>query len=87
MAIYSGQVTVGTTATPIDGADRNPMRIVIHNNDNTKNLYVGGQDVTITTGLEVDKHGQLELILNPNETIYAVTDSGTVQMSYLKQVY
>lgn len=87
MAIYTGQVTVGTTPTAIDGADRNPMRIIIHNMDNTKALYIGTNDVSTTTGLEVDKHGMIEITLNPNETIYAITDIGTVQMSYFKQVY
>lgn len=87
MAIYTGQVLVGNTPTAIDGADRNPMRIIIHNMDNTSTLFIGARDVSITTGLEIDKHGMVELTLNPNETVYGISASGTVQLSYFKQVY
>lgn len=87
MAIYTGQVTVGTTPTAIDGADKNPVRMIIHNADNLKGIYIGNSTVSITTGLEMDKHGQVEVILNPNESIYGIVDSGTANVTYLKQIY
>lgn len=87
MAIYSGQVVVGTTPTAIDGADKNPIRIIVHNTDQLKGIFLGNSTVATTTGLELDKHGQVELILNPNESLYAIVDSGTATLSYLKQVY
>ena len=87
MAIYTGQVTVGITPTAIDGADRNPIRIHVHNLDNTRSIWVGAADVSSTTGFPLFKLDSLELILNPNETLYAITDSGTVSLAYFKQVY
>ena len=43
MPLTSGQTTVGTVAVQIDGADENPSFIHLHNNDNTKTLYLGGE--------------------------------------------
>lgn len=86
MAIFTGQVTVGTTPTAIDGADRNPMRIHVHNIDNVKNIWIGNESVDILTGFPLFKQDSLELVLNPYEVLYAVTDIGTVTLAYFKQV-
>lgn len=85
MPITSGQTTVGTVSTQIDGSDDNPSFLRIHNNDNTKTLYVGGSDVTISNGLAVLKQEAFDIILHPGATIYAVTDSGTHVVSWLRQ--
>ena len=85
MPLTSGQTTVGTVAVQIDGADENPSFIHLHNNDNTKTLYVGGSDVTISNGLAVLKQESFDIILHPGSTIYAVTDSGTHVVSWLRQ--
>lgn len=86
MAIFTGQVTVNSVATAIDGADRNPMRIHVHNMDNTKSIWIGNESVTIATGMPLYKLDSIELVLNPYEVLYAITDSGTVSMAYFKQV-
>lgn len=85
MPITSGQTTVGTVAAQIDGADDNPSFLRIHNNDNTKTLYVGGADVTTSNGLAILKEEAFDIILHPGATIYAVTSSGTHVVSWLRQ--
>ena len=85
MAITSGQTTVGLTATHIDGASVNPVRLHIHNSDNTNNLYLGNESVTATTGLELLKLDSIELQLNAGETLYAISTSGSHVVSWLKQ--
>lgn len=87
MAIYTGQVTVGSTPTAIDGADKNPIHIQLHNLDTTKDIYIGNSSVTTSTGYRLDKGMILEFTLNPNETIYAVSLLGGETIAYLKQVY
>lgn len=87
MAIYTGQLTVGTTAITLDGGSSDPVRIHVHNNDNTNNLYLGNESVTSSTGLALPKLDSVEMILNPGEILYAVAGSGTIAVSWLKQVY
>jgi hypothetical protein len=85
MAITSGHTTIGLTATHIDGASPNPSRLHIHNNDQQANLFVGGQDVTTTTGLIIEKLDSIEISLNPGETLYGVSDQGGHVVSWLRQ--
>lgn len=84
--ITSGQTTVGT-ATPvqIDGSSVNPSYLTIHNNDNTKVLYLGGTGVSSTTGLKLLKEETLQFRLNPGEALYAISDSGSHVISWLRQ--
>jgi hypothetical protein len=83
--ISSGQVTIGTAPTLIDGLEVNPFRLHIHNHDNTDSVYLGASDVTITTGLKLVKEDSIELIINPLEALYAVATKTGHIISYLKQ--
>ena len=84
MALTSGQVTVNSAAIQIDGSSSNPVKLHIHNNDNTKSLFLGDKNVTISTGFILLKLDSLEVILNPGESIYAISDAPHL-MSFLKQ--
>lgn len=86
MAISSGVVTVGTTATIIDGTFNSNFRLMIHNNDNTDAIYLGGSNVTVANGLKLDKGIILQLELNPLESVYAISEKAGHLISYLKQV-
>jgi hypothetical protein len=86
MAISSGVLTVGTTATIIDGTFNSNFRLIIHNNDNTDAVYLGGPDVTTANGLKLDKGIILQLEMNPLESVYAVSTKAGHPISYLKQV-
>lgn len=83
--ITSGQTTVGTAATLIDGLEVNPFRIHLHNNDNTDAIYLGGAAVTTSNGLVVQKLDSIELIINPLEALYAVSTKAGHVVSWLKQ--
>ena len=84
--ITSGQTTVGT-AVPlqIDGSSVNPIYLTVHNNDNTKVMYLGGPTVSTTTGLQLLKEQTLQLKLNPGEALYAISASGDHVISWLRQ--
>jgi len=84
--ITSGQTTVGT-ATPvqIDGSSVNPIYLTVHNNDNTKVLYLGGTGVSIASGLRLLKEETLQFTLNPGEALYAISASGDHIVSWLRQ--
>lgn len=85
MAITSGQTAIGLTATAIDGASVNSTRMHLHNNDQQQNLFIGGPDVTITTGLVLAKDDHTEITLNPGEQLYGVSSQGGHIVSWLKQ--
>ena len=90
MAFYSGQTTIGTAATVIDGVliganGGNPYRLVIHNNDNTDSVYIGGSAVTTSTGLKMDKGQMLQLSVSPTDLLYAVSNKNGHVMSWLTE--
>jgi hypothetical protein len=79
----SAQVTVGTTATLLAGADNINRQIYIHALSNTS-VYLGGSDVTTSNGFVFEKDdGYLSLTIPIGETVYAVVASGTEVVSVL----
>ena len=90
MAFYSGQTSIGTAATVIDGVllnhyGGNPYRLIIHNNDNTDAVYLGGADVTPSTGLMMDKGEMIQLTVSPTDLLYAVSTKTGHVMSWLTE--
>jgi hypothetical protein len=86
MAITSGAMTVGTVASIIDGTSNSNFRLIVHNNDNTDAVFIGGPDVTTANGFVVKKEESIQLEMNPLESIYAVSVKAGHTISYLKQV-
>jgi hypothetical protein len=84
MAVTSGQQVIGLTPVAIDGVSTNPYRLHFHNNDNTKKVFIGGSNVTVSNGMELDGHGMLEIIVSPSEQIYVVSESGNHTVSWLR---
>lgn len=86
MPIVTGQLSVGSvTPTAVNSPNVNPLRIHIHNNDNTNHLLVGNGSVATNTGLILLKLDSIDFVLNPNEIIYLLASSGTITASYLVQ--
>ncbi len=85
MTITSGQTSIGTAVTLIDGLEVNPFRLHLHNNDNTTDVFLGGSAVTTSTGLKLIKEDSIELIINPLEALYAVSSKEGHILSWLKQ--
>lgn len=84
--ITSGQTTVGTAApVQIDGSSVNPTYLTVHNNDNTKVMYLGGANVSTTNGLQLLKEETLQFTLNPGEALYAISADGNHVVSWLRQ--
>jgi hypothetical protein len=84
MAISSGQQIIGVTPVSIDGVSTNPYRLHLHNNDNTKKLFVGNSNVTISNGMVMDGGVVLEFIVSPNQQLYCVSETGTHAISWLR---
>jgi len=89
VAYFSGQTSVDTTATHIDGVLNefagNPYRLFIHNNDNTTAVYLGGSGVTTSTGLMVDKGVMIQLTVSPTDLLYAVSSKSGHIISWMSE--
>lgn len=69
--LTSSSKVVGVTATRIAGAGGSPLHLNIHSDSNTE-VYIGGSDVTITTGYHLRKEDTLKIDLFPSDVLYAV---------------
>jgi actin-related protein len=86
MALFSGNTTVGTVATLIDGvAWNNPVLLHIHNDDSTTSVHIGGSDVTTSTGMELLKQDSLEITLHQANQIYCVSSKSGHIVSWIAQ--
>lgn len=72
----STKVTVNTTATLILPSDDLNRWIYIHNAGGAK-IYVGGSDVTTTTGYHVSNGESAEFFVPQKETLYAIVASSS----------
>lgn len=85
MAITTNHVTITTDRVQIDGSSPNPSTILIYNAGNDKTIFIGSDNVTTANGLGLLKLEQLKITLNPGESLYALTESGTATMHWLRQ--
>jgi len=77
------EVTVTTSPTLVVPAWIGWREIMLHAIGNGT-IYLGGSNVTTSTGFYVDKAaGVLRVQLPPNETIYGIVSTGTQPMSVL----
>jgi len=84
--VISGQTSIGTVATLIDGvAWQNPVIMKLHNDDNTTDCFIGGPDVTISNGLKIEKLESFELTLFQANQLYAVSSKNGHTLSWIAQ--
>jgi hypothetical protein len=86
LAISSGQVDVGLTPTLIDGTYNSNFRLIIQNMNNDDTIFIGDENVTATTGLQLLKFETLTLDMNPLDSVYAISTKAGLKLGYLKQV-
>jgi hypothetical protein len=84
--ISSGQVTVGTVATLVDGTSTSDFRLTIHNMNNDDGIFIGGPNVTIADGMQLLKLETLHLQMSPMSELYAVANKANLKLGFLKQV-
>lgn len=83
--ISNGRLSVGTAALPIDGVYNQYARLIIHNDDNTDAVYIGGAGVTTSNGLVLQKEQTIDIGIGPLEQLYAVSTKTGHTISYLRQ--
>jgi hypothetical protein len=81
--ITSGQMLVTTTRQVLDGTSNQPYRLVIHNSGSNA-VYLGNENVTKDNGFNLHANNTLTIELPPLTTLYAVTGSGTHEVTWLR---
>jgi hypothetical protein len=85
MPIQTGQVSVGTAATRLLGTSGNFGHVILHNDDNTDAIFIGGTGVTTSTGLKLTKIEHHDFNIMPATELYAVSSKNGHVLSYLLQ--
>lgn len=84
MPITNGTQTIGTTPSQVDGVSIHQSRVIVHNNDTTKDLYIGGSNLTVQNGIPVAKLQYIEIQLPPMEGLYMVSSGSDHSVSWMK---
>jgi len=82
--ITNGRQTVGTTAVKIASRASVYSRLYIHNDDNTKDLYIGGPDVTSSNGYKIVGLSSEQFDLPPLDDMYMISGSGNHPISWIR---
>lgn len=83
--ITNGQSSIGTVASAIDGVHNNPVRLAIHNMDNTDAVYIGAAGVGTANGFALSKEETMQFVLEPLEQLYAVSGKAGHKISWIRQ--
>jgi uncharacterized RmlC-like cupin family protein len=73
MGFLAVNYSVGTVVALICPADSNPQNFHVHNNSE-HTIYVGGSDVTTSSGLNVLKQTTEEFYVVPGDAVYAISN-------------
>lgn len=84
MAVSSGRMTVTTTAAIVDGSSPNPFLLIIHNESPTSTITVGNSSLSASNGFGLESKSTLQLQLGAGDHIYAITSSGSADISWIK---
>jgi len=83
--ITSGQQTITTTRSKVDGTAAAPCTLIIHNSGNNK-VVLGNETVTASSGFELHSNITIQIALPAGDTIYAVAATGSHDISWMRLV-
>lgn len=84
MAITNGNQTIGTAITQVDGLSTFQSTLFVHNNDTTKDLLIGGPNMTAANGVPLAKLQYIEIPVPPLEAVYLMASSGEISVSWMR---
>lgn len=79
MPIHQARFTLGLgTATRIVAPNVEPQHVWIHEADHSESTeaYLGNSSVTANTGLHLHAAATIEMVVNPNDSLYAISGQG-----------
>ena len=87
MSISQSAITVGTALVEVVAPDIQPVRVTMHNLENTNNrfIYLGGSTLVAGQSIHVDASEILQITLDPGDGLYACTSSGSYSLGVMIQ--
>lgn len=87
MPISQTSIAVGTALVQVVAPDIQPVRVTLHNLENTNNrlVYLGGSTLVAGQSIHVDASEILQITLDPGDALYARTSSGTYDLGVMIQ--
>jgi len=82
--ITNGRQTIGTAAVMIDGRTTQHSTLYIHNDDTTKDLFIGSENVTAANGFKLAKLESKEFYLPPLNDLYVVSSGNAHNVSWIR---
>ena len=86
--LNTAQISVGTAAVRVLQSAMKPRSVLLHNANKSSNEYIwfgGGSAVTTSTGAHLDNATTYEIVLQPGNELWAITDSGTKALHVIWQ--
>jgi hypothetical protein len=74
--MISSVITVTTTPTLLIAETANATRTIFIE-PNAGDVYIGGATVSTTNGLSIGNNVQFQIVLPPQNSLYAVTNTGS----------
>jgi hypothetical protein len=86
MPLNTAQFTLSkTTRQKIVSANIQPQFVKIHNAEKTNNhwIFIGNDTLTLANGYHIDQGETIELLLTPNDDLYAMSDPDGLKVHVL----
>lgn len=86
--LNTAQISVGTAAVRVLEPAMKPREVILHNAVKSSNEYIwfgGGSAVTTSTGAHLDNADTYQIILQPGNELWAITDAGTKTLHVIWQ--
>jgi hypothetical protein len=83
--LTSGWVAITTTPTRINGISVNPIQLTIQNIDTTDTAYLGAENVTITSGVPLEKGETFTITLYQGNTLWGIGSKVGHNIAYIAQ--
>jgi hypothetical protein len=89
MPLETAQYSIGTAAVEIMSPKTNSIQIILHNANKSSNTFIwfgGSADVTTSTGAHIDNSDTYQLVLQPGNSLWAISDGSNRALHVLWQV-
>jgi len=85
MPTSSSAVSVGTAITEVYSSSQNPELVYLQDGDydNASEIFVGGSDVTVDSGIKLSKVNPTVFSLYEFDKLFAISDSATGEVRVL----
>jgi hypothetical protein len=88
MPLNTQQFTIGTAVVQIFAPSSNSRQVILHNASKSSNTFIwfgGNSGVTTSTGAHLDDADDYQLVLQPGNALYAISDGNDRPLHVLWQ--